>query len=95
MKRLVRGSVVLVRKLSILRAGVVVDSPVSYESDDECEDALQDEDPAPSATTANARHLSDAESQETTEGTGSSCSGEEQSHSETAFVASIPGVNCK
>jgi hypothetical protein len=54
---------------------------------------IKDEDPRPRSFTTNTRHFGYPASKESTECACSSCSREEQSHSETTFMATIPHSN--
>lgn len=51
---------------------------------------FNDEDPGPSGMAADTSHLDDAAGKQTTKGTGSGSGREEDSHSKTALVTSVP-----
>lgn len=70
--------------------GVVVHDEEGHDSEAESDETLEDEDPGPAVETTNTVHLHDAAGQETTKGTSSSGSGEEDGHAETALVALVP-----
>lgn len=53
-------------------------------------DTLEDEDPGPTSEVSNAPHAHDAEGEQTTESAGSSSSGEEDGHAQTALMALVP-----
>lgn len=70
--------------------GVVVHDEEGCDSKDESEKALNDKDPGPAVETTNTVHLHNTTSKETTKGTGSSGSREEDGHTETALVTLVP-----
>ena len=49
---------------------VVCDKPVGGDSDDDCEDSLENEDPLPTIKTCNASHVSDGPCKYTAESAG-------------------------
>lgn len=54
---------------------------------------LENENPGPTTKSGTAVHLHDAESQQSTKGTGSSRSREEDRHAKTALMTLIPHCN--
>lgn len=69
---------------------VVVHDKEGGDGSDEGDDALNDEDPRPTGEATDTLHLHDTTGEETTESTSSSGGREEDGHSETAFVTTIP-----
>ncbi|CCC11857.1 unnamed protein product [Sordaria macrospora k-hell] len=85
------GDLLTLRRLEKLGGlRVVVHGEVGDDGNDESQDTLQDEEPAPSIVATNTLHLQDTTSQKTTESTGGGSSGEENGHAETALVTPVP-----
>jgi hypothetical protein len=75
------------------RRGIIIDNPVRKAANYQGKEPLKDKDPRPRSFTTNTPHLGYPASKESTKCSCSSCSREEQSHSETTFMATIPHRN--
>ena len=70
----------------------VEDHPPAEDADEDGHQSFDDKDPAPPLVAGDAVHLRDGGGEETTEGSGESGSGEEESRAETEFLALVPAA---
>lgn len=70
--------------------GTISHDPECDDRHHDSEQPLEDEDPCPAWTTANAPHFVDPTSEETAEGAGHGGCGEEDGGAEGAFAAGVP-----
>jgi len=76
-----------------LRFGTIVDKELGEESNDNRDETFKNKDPSPTWSASDFVHFRNSTSKETTESTGKGSSREENGHSETTFVSSVPQSN--
>lgn len=75
------------------RVWEIENHPPAEDADEDGDETLNNEDPAPALVSANAVHLGDGSSQETTEGTSKSSGREEKSSAETELLTLVPATS--